>query len=162
MKIVMDADCLVKLTKAGMKEAVLAVFETTIPLLVQKETVEEAKKHGHQDAFIIEDNIRKHLLRVVKAGHQRATDLPVSKGEAEVMSLYLGGGYAAVASDDKRFLNKLESAGIPYLTSAICVVYLYRRGKVSRKGVLEMLNRLRPFISGDEYEIARYSVEGMP
>lgn len=162
MKIVMDSDCLVKLTKSGVKEAVLAALETSIPLLVQKETVEEAKKRDYPDAFIIEDNVHKRMLRVVPAGRKRMAALPVSKGEAEVMALYLDGGYDAVASDDKRFLKKLEAAGIPYLTASACVVFLNRRGKASRRDVVGMLNRLRPFISAEEYEIARYLMEGKP
>ena len=36
----MDADCLIKLTKAGLKEPVCAVWNITIPELVRRETVE--------------------------------------------------------------------------------------------------------------------------
>ncbi len=158
----MDSDCLVKLAKSGVKEDVLAAMETSIPPLVQKETVGEAKKRGYQDALIIEDNVHKRMLRVVPARRKHMTVVPVSKGEAEVMALYLDGGYDAVASDDKRFLKKLEAAGIPYLTASACVVFLNKRGKVSRKDVVGMLKRLRPFISAEEYEIARYAMEGKP
>lgn len=59
----MDADCLVKLTKAGAKEAIVSAMEVHIPLLVKKETVDEAKKHGYQDAFIVEDNLDKKNIK---------------------------------------------------------------------------------------------------
>ena len=53
----MDSDCLVKLTKAGAKEAVMREMEVYIPHLVKKETVDEAKKRGYQDASIIEKRV---------------------------------------------------------------------------------------------------------
>jgi len=65
----MDSDCLVKLTKAGAKEAIVSAMEVHIPPLVKKETVDEAKERGYQDAFINEENIDKKVLQVVK--HQR-------------------------------------------------------------------------------------------
>ncbi len=34
MKVIMDADCLIKLTKAGLKEEVCKTFDVTIPRLV--------------------------------------------------------------------------------------------------------------------------------
>jgi hypothetical protein len=87
---------------------------------------------------------------------------PSTKGEEEVIALYRGGGYDAVASDDKRFLKKLEAAGIPYMTASACVVFLYKRGRAPRADALAMLVRLRAFISAEEYEISRFAVEGKP
>jgi hypothetical protein len=42
MKVVMDSDCLIKLTKAGLKEQVCQAWEISIPLAVRRETVESA------------------------------------------------------------------------------------------------------------------------
>lgn len=57
MKIVMDADCLVKLVKAGAKEAVVSSMTVHIASLVKKETVDDARDKGYQDAGLIQENI---------------------------------------------------------------------------------------------------------
>lgn len=156
----MDSDCLVKLTKAGAKEVVLSAMEVHIPYLVKKETVDEVRGRGYQDTFMIEENIEKKILHLVK--HQKESPLafPASKGEKEVVSLYLKGGYDAIASDDRRFLRKLEAANIPYLTPTACLLYLYNIGRLEISKASELLEGLKPLISNEEYTIARFYLEG--
>ena len=159
MKVVMDSDCLVKLTKSGAKEAILSAMEVHIPPLVKKETVDEGKERGYQDAFIIEENIDKKVLQVVKHDLKKSPAISATKGEAEVISLYLGGNYDAIAGDDQRFLKRLEAANIPYLTATACLIYLYKNKKVERSAAVEMLESLKPFISRDEYAVAKLYME---
>ena len=56
MKVIMDSDCLIKLTRAKAKEVVLRNVEAYIPPKVFEETVTIPKEEGYPDAFIIEDN----------------------------------------------------------------------------------------------------------
>lgn len=58
-------------------------------------------------------------------------------------SLFLEGGYEAIASDDKRFMKKLEAADIPYLTPSACIIFLYKNSAVVKTEALDMLERLR-------------------
>lgn len=155
----MDSDCLVKLTKAGAKEAILSNMEVAVPALVKKETVDEAKKKGYQDGLIIEENLRKKALHVVEAKRKKQSLMSATKGEEEVVAVYLSGTYDAVASDDRRFLKRLESADIPYLTPTACLLYLYHVGRLGQSKALMMLESLRPFISSEEYAVARVSME---
>lgn len=159
MKIVMDSDCLVKLSKAGAKEAIVSAMEVSIPPLVEKETVDEAKANGYGDAFIIEENINKKLLHVVKLHGKKPVVVTVVKGEDEVVSLFSQGNYDAIASDDKRFLKKLDSANIPYLTPAVCLIYLYKSKKIKKSEVDGMLEALSPFISRDEHAVVKLYLE---
>ncbi|OGW60333.1 MAG: hypothetical protein A2Y48_07895 [Nitrospirae bacterium RIFCSPLOW2_12_42_9] len=162
MKIIMDSDCLVKLTKSGAKEMITEAMEVIIPPLVVKETVKEGKNFGYQDARMIEENIHRGTLHVIKAGRRTPIKIPVAKGERDVLSLYLSGRYDAIASDDRRFLKKLDSVDIPYLTPATCIVYLFRSGKVDKSKVVELLNALFPYINSEEYRIAIFSLEVKP
>lgn len=162
MKIVMDSDCLIKLTKAGAKEAVTLAMKVYIPSMVKKETVDEVKERGYQDALTIEENIEKKVLKVVKNRRNSFVKVPGTKGEMEAVALYSEGGYDAIASDDRRFLKKLDAAEIPYMTPTACVLYLYQSGKVGKSEVLRLLGRMRPFISGEEYRIALFYLEGKP
>ena len=54
MKVIMDSDSLIKLTKAKAKEIVIKNIEAYIPPLVFDETVTVPKKEGFPDAFLIE------------------------------------------------------------------------------------------------------------
>ena len=160
MNIVMDSDCLVKLTKAGAKEFVVSALTVHIPDLVKQEIVDQVRGRGYQDSAIIEDNIDKGRICVVDHQKKIPSTMPVLKGESEVMSLYLKGGYDAVASDDRRFLRKLEAEKIPYLTPASCIVYLYQNKRLRKMSVLDLLEALKTFISVDEYAIAKLYMEG--
>ena len=84
----MDSDCLIKLTKAGAKEAVLLAMKVYIPYLVKKETVDEVKERGYQDAVTIEENIDKKALQVVKHRRKGFLKVPGTIGEMEVVALY--------------------------------------------------------------------------
>ena len=158
----MDSDCLVKLTKAGAKEIVGNVIEIYIPNLVKKETVDEGRESGFQDALIIMENIDKKILQVAKHGKKNTSLIPATKGEMEAVSHYLEGDYDAIASDDRKFLKRLESANIPFLTPAACVIYVFERGGIKKHTALELLNNLKNLISNEEYTIAKMVVEGMP
>ena len=54
----MDADCLIKLTKAGLKEFICKQEKIVIPGTVKREVVDAGKSKGHPDAELIEENIR--------------------------------------------------------------------------------------------------------
>ncbi|MCL5236396.1 MAG: hypothetical protein M1353_00920 [Nitrospirae bacterium] len=155
----MDSDCLVKLTKAGIKEAVVSAMEVYIPYLVKKETVDDVVNKNYQDAGIIKENIGRNVLHVARHVKKGSIIVPAAKGEEEVVSLYLRGDFDAVASDDRKFLKKLDTAGIPYLTPAVCVVYLYKVMDIKKSEALAMIERLRPFISKDEYVISKFYME---
>ncbi len=64
MKVIMDSDCLIKLTRAKAKEVVLRNIEVYIPPKVFEETVTIPKDEGYMDAFIIEDNKKNGLLSI--------------------------------------------------------------------------------------------------
>ena len=155
----MDSDCLVKLTKAGAKDAVTKALEVYIPRGVVRETVVTGKQRRYADAIEIESNIRKKRLRVLQAEKSGRYPLISSRGEAQVLTSFLKGGYDAVASDDQRFLKKLDSEGIPYLTPTACILYLFYNKANTREEVIQFLFQVRPFVSNEEYEIARHDLE---
>lgn len=64
MKIVMAADCLIKLTKAGLKESVCNAFLVTIPHLVKEEIVDRRRKKRLPDAYVVEKNIKDGLIKI--------------------------------------------------------------------------------------------------
>jgi predicted nucleic acid-binding protein len=118
MKIVIDSDALIKLTKSGAKELITKCFDVAIPERVYEETVTESE--GYPDAKEIERNIEAKKI-VVKEAQQK------KKGEIAALDLYKRGNYDLLVSDDRRFLKYLAANGIPYLTPPFLIVYLLQR-----------------------------------
>lgn len=64
MRVIMDADSLIKQTKAKAKEVILKSVEACIPPKVFEETVVIPKEEGYPDACLIEENV----VELYKAG----------------------------------------------------------------------------------------------
>lgn len=154
MKIVMDADCLIKLTRAGLKEKVCAAFHVTIPSLVKEEVVDKGKALNLADAFVVEANIKNERLRVVKV-----TGGGASVGEQETVVLFQKGGYDGIGSDDKRFVRQLRLFGIPYITPAVFIAAMLRQGDMTLDEAEKSLNSLSEYISDNEYATVKMFIE---
>lgn len=142
MKIVIDSDALIKLTKSGAKELITEYFDVAIPERVYEETVTEAD--GYPDAKEIERNIEAKRI-VVKEAQQE------EKGEMAVLDLYKRGDDDLLVSDDRRFLKHLAANGIPYLTPTFLIVNLLHRRKISKKCAENYIDNLKMYISEEEY-----------
>jgi rRNA-processing protein FCF1 len=151
MNVLMDADCLIKLTKAGLKEAVCAHLSVTIPQIVKHEVVDLGK--NHPDSTMIKDNLGKGLLSL------SGVETPDGKGEEAALAIFQRGGFDAVCSDDKRFIRRLRVLDVPYITPAVCVFLLLKQGKINLPDALEKLELLRPFISSDEYHTVKWALD---
>lgn len=152
MKAVMDSDCLIKLTKAGLKERVCGEWSISIPLAVRRETVEVAA--ALPDAVRIRENIAARRIAVVSGS------TGAGKGEDSVLRLYEAGGYDTVATDDARFIRRLRGLGVPYAVPAVIVVKLMLEGALSGEEAKQSLAALRPHISAEEHASAQLMISG--
>ena len=148
----MDADCLIKLTKAGLKEPVCEAWKVVIPAVVRRETVEQAPRLP--DAERIRQNIAAGRIAV------NETRIGAAKGEEAALRLYRGGGFDAVASDDARFIRQLRGFGVPYAVPAVIVVWLCRDGILTAARAIKALAALRPHISPDQHAAAVLMISG--
>ncbi len=156
MKLVIDSDALIKLTKAGAKEIVLNNIEVSIPPSVMDETTREREKFI--DALKIYDNVNKGLLKVKKPGKNPfVKNLEVKGGEAQVLMLY--DGISPISSDDGKFLNLLENLNIPYLTPTSIIIYLLKKGAIKKEDAKKYIGNLRDMVSEEEYHLAMDEVE---
>ena len=151
MQVLMDADCLIKLTKAGLKEVVCKNFSVVVPLVVKQEVVDLEKIHP--DSIIIKENLDKGLLSL--------SDIktPKIKGEEEALTIFQKGGFDAILSDDKRFIRRLRALDVPYVTPAVCIVILLTQGKINLQDAFEKLELLSRFISSDEYNTVKWALD---
>ncbi len=150
MKIVVDSDVLIKLTKTGSKEIIVSLMDVYIPMRVHEETVKES--NGCSDAIKIQENVNKGKIHV--AGSTKH-----NKGEIEALRLYRSGEFESIVSDDRKFLNYLERDNIPYLTSSSLIVYLLYRNRISREDTIKYIDNLKMYISNDQYLTAMSEVQ---
>ncbi|MCX5867511.1 MAG: hypothetical protein NT009_08565 [Proteobacteria bacterium] len=139
----MDADCLIKLTKANLKELVCDNITVVIPFAVKAEVVDDAGAHPEAEMILM--NIKKRLLTV--KGDQDSRE----KGEEAALQLFKQGGFDALCSDDRRFNRRLKIMNIPSITPAVFVAMLLKQRTLTMKEAMEKLDLLAPYISDDEY-----------
>lgn len=151
MNVLMDADCLIKFTKAGLKETVCKNLFVVIPQVVKREVIDLGK--NHPDAMVIKDNLDKGLLSL------SSVDMQDVKGEEAALAIFRQGGFDAILSDDKRFVRRLRALGVPYITPAVCIVLLLKQGDITLSAALEKLELLSPFISSDEYNTVKWALD---
>ena len=156
----MDTDALIKLAKSSLKELIVSNISVAIPASVSNESVREGKAKGYSDALLIGKNIRDGKINVVKAKKKEAKmmmikGLQLHSGEADCLYIFAQGSYDTVVSDDRKFLDIIDTIGIPFLTPSALVVYLYKSGKISISAANECLEKLRAMISREEYHSAK-------
>jgi len=146
----MDADCLIKLTKAGLKEDICRAFNVTLPHLVKKEVVDRGKAKQLPDAFVVEKNLDEGLIKI-KSGKR----VKAGAGEKEALALYQAGRFDAIGSDDKRFIRQLRLFSVPYVTPAVFLALMVKQGTLPVAEALKKLDALSAYISDDEYSTAK-------
>jgi len=164
MKVVMDSDCLIKLTRAKAKEVVLRNIEVCIPPKVFEETVTIPKDNGYPDAFIIEDNQTNGLLLIRDIIYDPNVDEMVNKlgigyGEADVFRLFKSGFFDIISSDDRRFLKIMDALDVPYFTPTALITYLFYKKVLNNEEAKIYINNLKEMISEEEYYLALREVE---
>lgn len=161
MKVLLDADALIKLTKAGAKELVSAAFEVEIPDAVKTEVIDEGRAAGHADAIVIESNVREGRIRVLPSPTDPAsTSTLQSAGDRAVLGASLTRSYAAVVTDDSLLLDHLKSHGVSATVPAGLLLAAGRRRRLSQAEVRDLLEALRPYISSEEYVTYVLTLEG--
>ena len=154
MPLLMDSDCLIKLTKAGLKEPICRYEKITIPMTVKREVVDVGRNKGYPDAEMIEMNIQNGLITLAKEGAARPL-----KGDQSLIETYKEGRYSGIATDDAKLTRILRAAHIPFILPALLIIAIFKKGETDRDTGLQWLDKLSPFISEDEYSLSRLLLE---
>ena len=154
MKVLMDADCLIKLTKAGLKRLIVEKYTVFIPSVVKREVVDIGREKGYPDASIVNENIISGKIKVVGSAQID------TKGDQALIELFDPQQYFAVATDDVKLTRFLRLKGIPFILPAVLLFKLLQDREIDRKTAIHALDKLRNFISEDEYSTVRILMEG--
>ena len=149
----MDADCLIKLTKAGLKELVGKKNSIFIPEAVKREIVDAGKEKGCHDAFVVEKNIDANMITIV------ADSSSYLKGDQALIAHSQQENYDAVATDDAKLVRRLRLYGIPFILPGLILYQLHRDREIDGKRALSALHQLEEFISEDEFSTVRLLME---
>ena len=145
MKLLMDSDCLIKLTKSGLKELAAKHCDVQIPNIVEQEVVHKGKIKECPDAYAVENNIARGRISILQAYSKHTS------GDDALIDLYPESDSDAVATDDAKLTRKLRANGIPYILPALIIYKLAIEKSISFDEAHSALNRLADYISQDEY-----------
>ena len=155
MLLLMDSDCLIKLTKAGLKELVTKHETIVIPEVVRQEVVDRGKERGSSDADIVGKNIATQKIQVAQLKLK-----PLHRsGDKALIKTFQNGKYNAVATDDRKLIRLLQALNIPFIMPGLILYALRQRSLINRQTAFEGLNRLAEFISEDEYSTVKLLLE---
>jgi len=153
IKILMDSDCIIKITKTGLKELILSFFDVSIVEEVKIEVIDKGLGRGYMDAKVVKENIEKNKVKIIKG-------LGESKGDDAIIKVFDRKIFNFVGTDDKSLIKKLEVLGIPYVVPGLLIYLVYKQGKIEKEKALSFLEKLSLYISDDEYFIVKFLIEG--
>jgi hypothetical protein len=162
-RIVVDADGLIKLGKAGVLRLLLGEHEVLVPGAVYEEAVTRGKRELHEEAFGLEaalggGSAEIFGLEAISAEEEAPS---LGPGELDALRVYREAGADAVLSDDRVFLRFLETASVPYLTPAGVVVGFVGSGRLDAGEGFAALDRLGPQIRDEVHRRAREEIQDM-
>ena len=157
MRLLLDADGLIKLHRAGVVGTMVKAFRCTVPEAVYYEVVTRGKERLHQDAEEIEQILGEEA-EVVRT-EQVYGETGLGTGEMAVLTLAVQHQSAIVVSDDRRFLAILSTRGLPFLTPVDLLVVLARRRILTKGEAKKSLERLRPMVRAAAYWEANEDLE---
>ncbi|MGH2458586.1 MAG: hypothetical protein ACRDIY_06930 [Chloroflexota bacterium] len=158
MRLLIDADGLIKVHRAGILGDVLRVFSCAVPGPVFHEVVTRGKAYLHQDAEEIEVLLA-GSAEIVPVHARTLPESGLGSGELAVLDLVSRDRDSVVMSDDRRFLSALATEGIPFLTPTDVLVIMARRRDLAPDQARDALERLRPAIREAAYWEARQNLE---
>ena len=160
-KLLLDSDALIKISKADFLDQVAHNFYVCITKEVYEEAVSEGKKGFYEDADKIEKLAKTEKIKILKKKAYDKREKPkesFGRGEISIFQAYKKN--ILIVTDDLSFTSYLKKENISSLSSAHLLSILFKKNKLSKSEAYYCLERLKPFIRKDVYEIIKNDLGG--
>ncbi len=152
MRLIVDADAIIKLNRAGILAEMLRFHECVVPSLVYEEVAGE--ENTYADATSIGELLRA-TATIAPVEIPFDPVVPLGLGEQGILSILEQFPNAIIVSDDRQFLNTIASLGLSCLAPAGVVVSMVQSRQIGLSRAYEALDLLRPVIRKQVYDAAR-------
>lgn len=163
IKILLDADASIKLTKISIIAALASGFEIILTSEVYDEHVTAGLKRNYEDAKKMEKLVADEKVAVVEVTEKSSVyeNFRLGWGEKSVMNYCLTNDVDMIVSDDEAFLKKLDNYDVPFTPVAGAVLMCVIHGLVNREKALKYLESLKPMIRDEHMFYIKSKIEGL-
>ena len=157
--LILDADGLIKLNRAGVLDLLADSYECSIPSAVYQEALVNAA-HRHSDAEVIDAIIRKSISVTIIEEIPHEVPAHIGEGEREVLALFMQSeGTNTIISDDGQFLRILDEHSIPFFSPSSMILNMVDQGVLTKAMGGAAVDLLKPLIKPDEYQRSQSALE---
>lgn len=162
MKILLDADASIKLTKIGIIESFASGFQVILTGEVYEEQVTAGLKRNLDDAKQMKKFVLDGIITVSKNDDKsdEYENSRLGNGEKSVINHYLANDIDLIVSDDEAFLKVLDAKDIPFIPVAGVILMCMQKGIITRDESFKYLERLSPMIRDENMYYIKSKIEG--
>ena len=162
MKILLDADASIKLTKIGIIESFASGFHVILTSEVYEEQVTAGLKRNLDDAKRMEKFVSHGIITVAKKRDRPdvCENSRLGEGEKSVINHYLANDIDLIVSDDEAFLKELDVNEIPFIPVAGVILMCMQKGIITRDESFKYLEMLSPMIRDEHMHYVKSKIEG--
>lgn len=162
VRILLDTDASIKLTKISIIEIVASGFNVILTEQVYKEQVIAGMKKNLPDAKRMEKLIQEGKIKVSEVLEKSFVEnFRLGAGEKSVLDYYLVNDIDLIVSDDEAFLRLLDIYEIPFIPVAGVILMCAINGLISKEEGIKYLELLKPMIKEEHMFYIRSKIEGL-
>ena len=162
IRMLLDADASIKLTKIGIIETFVFGFEVILTNDVYDEHVIAGLSRGYQDAKIMEKLDEDGKVFVADASEKPSCfdKFILGRGEKSVINYYVGNNNIdLIVSDDEAFLKVLDRFDIPFTPVAGVILMCVSCELISKEKGFRYLESLKPMIKAEHMFYIKSKIE---
>ena len=158
MKLVLDADAVIKLARAEVLGSLTDGARCYLSQQVYDEVL-KGKEKMYEDAFVAEALCTQRKIKVQEVSTEAKAGLGI--GEWSSKQLFHTIKADAIVSDDRKFLSLLEREGVSFMVSTDCIVLLGLSQSLTKSEALLALEKIKPLVRQEQYRAATQKLGGI-